>query len=212
VKLLLATTSEHKVNEIRLILCGLGLDLLSLDQIAPVAAPLEIGSTFEENARLKASVYREATGYPSLADDSGLEVDALGGSPGVFSSRFAPTDAERIARVLRKLEHLSGSADRSRRRARFVCSVCLDWGGSVTRATGTVEGEIALEPSGCSGFGYDPIFYYPPLGKTFGEMSEGEKNQISHRARALHKLRAELVRVRIAGSRLPGGGPDPEDR
>ena len=211
-KLLVATTSESKVSEIRFILSDLGLDLLSLDQIAPVAAPLETASTFEENARLKATGYREATGYPSLADDSGLEIDALGGSPGVFSSRFAPTDEEKIARVLRQLEYLTGSGDRSQRTARFVCSVCVDWGGSVTRATGTVEGEIAFEPSGCAGFGYDPIFYYPPLDKTFGEMSEGEKNRVSHRARALHKLRAELVRIRKAGAHLPGGGPDPEDR
>ena len=211
-KLLVATTSEYKVNEIRLILSDLGLDLLSLDQIAPVAAPLETAPTFEENARLKATGYRRATGYPSLADDSGLEVDVLGGSPGVLSSRFAPTDEERIARVLRQLKHLAGFEGRSQRTARFVCSVCVDWGGSVTSATGTVEGEIAMEPSGCSGFGYDPIFYYPPLGKTFGEMSAGEKNRISHRARALHKLRAELVRVRRAGSHLRGGGPGPEDR
>ena len=211
-KLLVATTSEYKVDEIRSILADSALDLLSLSQIAPVAAPLETGSTFEENARLKATGYREATGYPSLADDSGLEVDALGGSPGVFSSRFAPTDEERIARILRQLRHLTGSGDRSRRTARFVCSVCVDWGESVTQATGTVEGEIALEPSGCSGFGYDPIFYYPPLGKTFGEMSEEEKNLISHRARALHKLRAELVQIRKAGSHLPGGGPDPGGR
>ncbi len=211
-KLLIASTSQYKVNEIRLILSDLGLDLLSLSQIAPVPAPLETGSTFEENARLKAAGYREATGYSCLADDSGLEVDALGGSPGVFSSRFGPTDEKRIARVLRQLEHLTGSGDRSKRTARFVCSVCVDWGGSVSRATGTVEGEIALEPSGGSGFGYDPIFYYPPLGKTFGEMSEDEKNKISHRARALHNFRAELVRITKAGSHLPGGGPDPEDR
>ena len=211
-KLLVATTSEYKVKEIRSILSDSGLDLISLSQIAPVAAPLETGSTFEENARLKATCYREATGYASLADDSGLEVDALGGSPGVFSSRFAPTEEQRIARVLHRLRHLTGPGDQSLRAARFVCSVCVDWGGSVTRATGTVEGEIALEPSGCSGFGYDPIFYYPPLGKTFGEMSEGEKNQISHRARALHKLKAELVRIGKAGSPLPGDRPDPKAR
>ena len=96
-KLLVATTSEYKVKEIRSILSDSGLDLISLSQIAPVAAPLETGSTFEENARLKATCYREATGYASLADDSGLEVDALGGSPGVFSSRFAPTEEQRIA-------------------------------------------------------------------------------------------------------------------
>ena len=211
-KLLVATTSEYKVKEIRSILSNSGFDLISLSQIAPVAAPLETGSTFEENARLKATCYREATGYASLADDSGLEVDALGGSPGVFSSRFAPTEEQRIARVLHRLRHLTGPADQSQRTARFVCSVCVDWGGSVIRATGTVEGEIALEPSGCSGFGYDPIFYYPPLGKTFGEMSEEEKNQVSHRARALHKLRTELGRLPKAGSSSPGGGPDQEHR
>ena len=186
------------------------LALLSLSQITPVAAPLETGSTFEENARLKATCYREATGYASLADDSGLEVDALGGFPGVFSSRFAPTEEQRIARVLHRLRHLTGPGDQSQRTARFVCSVCVDWGGSVTQATGTVEGEITLQPSGDSGFGYDPIFYYPPLGKTFGEMSEEEKNRVSHRARALHKLRTELVRLRKAG--FPGGAPDPEHR
>ena len=176
-----------------------GLDLISLSQIAPVAAPLETGSTFQENARLKATCYREATGYPSLADDSGLEVDAMGGSPGVFSSRFAPTREQRIARVLRRLRHLTGPAEQSRRTARFVCCVCVDWGGSITQATATVEGEIALEPSGGFGFGYASIFYYPPLGKTFGEMGEEEKNQVSHRALALHKLRRELIRLRKAG-------------
>ncbi len=211
-KLLVATTSKHKNKEIRSILSDSGLDLISLRQIAPVAAPLETGSTFQENARLKATGYRQATGYPSLADDSGLEVDALGGSPGVFSSRFAPTDEKRITRVLRGLRHLTGPADRSRRTARFVCSVCVDWGGSVTQATGIVEGEIALEPFGCSGFGYDPIFYYPPAGKTFGEMGEEEKNQVSHRVRALHLLRMQLKIVRLtkAGSDSRGGGPDPE--
>ncbi len=205
-KLLVATTSKHKAGEIRSILSGSGLDLIGLDQVAPVAAPAETGSTFQENARIKAAGYREATGYPSLADDSGLEIDALEGFPGIFSSRFASTREQRIAEVLRRLRHLTEPGDRSQRTARFVCSVCVDWGDRLTQATGIVEGEIALEPSGSSGFGYDPIFYFPPRGKTFGEMSEEEKNRVSHRVRALHELRALLLPLTKEGSRFPDGG------
>ena len=192
-KLLIATSNGHKFAEIRSMLTLTGFDVLGLDEEERPPPPPETGSTFGENARIKASYYRAKTGYPTLADDSGLQVDALGGAPGVNSSRWAPTDEQRMARILDQLSHFCHSNDLPRRSARFVCAACLDWEGGVILETRSVEGEIALQPAGDGGFGYDPIFYYPPLQRTFGQLTSTQKNEVSHRTRALARVKRRLM-------------------
>ncbi len=194
-KLLVATTNRHKFEEIESILTVPGFDLLSLHGKRQLTPPRETGLTFAENARIKASYYRSQTGYAALADDSGLQVDGLAGAPGVYSSRWAPTDEQRMARILHQLNHCSQPEDLPKRSARFVCAMCLDWEQGVILETGSVEGQIALQPSGRSGFGYDPIFYYPPLQKTFGELPPSQKNKVSHRTRALTRVKRRLLKL-----------------
>lgn len=161
----------------------------SLEELGPDIAenfdPEETGETFMENAKIKAQALHEICKTAVIADDSGLEVDALGSRPGVKSSRYAPTDPERIAKLLGELKNI----EPEQRTARFVCSICLvEPSGTQIYFNGTVEGEIALKPAGEGGFGYDPVFYYPPFGKTFGELTTQEKAQISHRSKALKHL------------------------
>lgn len=195
-KILVATTNRHKVGEIESILTVPGFDLLRLHGNRQLPPPQETGFTFAENARIKASYYRSQTGYAVLADDSGLQVDGLAGAPGVYSSRWAPTDEQRMARILHQLSHCTQPEDLPKRSARFVCTVCLDWEQGVILETGSVEGQIALQPAGRSGFGYDPIFYYPPLRKTFGELLPSQKNKVSHRTRALTRIKKRLLKLR----------------
>ena len=196
--LLLATRNPGKVREIRESLRGLDLDLISVAEWGEIPEPEETGPSFAENARQKAEYYFQHTGMAALADDSGLEVDALGGAPGVHSSRFASTDRDRIQKLLGLLQHLDPVRQSHLRTARFVCAICLVGASRVVEVQGTVEGRVSGAPRGEHGFGYDPIFFYPPLKRTFAELTSDEKNRISHRARALAELRSKLNAVDLA--------------
>ncbi len=191
-QILLATTNPGKVVEMRRALADLRLELISLDQLPTVEPPPETGSTLAANAALKAAYYFSHFGIPTLADDSGLMVDALGGRPGVQTARFAATDSGRIKKLVSLLADLEagGSASRS---AHFSCAVCLHTSRWKLESSGRVDGEIAPSPRGKAGFGYDPIFHYPPLGLTFGEMRPRQKDALSHRAQALARLRRQLI-------------------
>ena len=190
-RFLLATQNRGKVREICSALSLFNIEFEFLLGRDDLPEALESGMTFAENARIKAEHYHQLTGLPTLAEDSGLVVDALGGKPGVHSARFAPTDKERIEKLLRMLDSRPGPSSRS---ARFVSAICLLLPEDLIEVTGEVQGELAQEPRGTHGFGYDPIFYYPPLGKTFAQMTVEEKNQISHRALALERLRERFNR------------------
>jgi XTP/dITP diphosphohydrolase len=204
--LLLATTNPHKVREIRALLDGAGVDIVGLDPASALEPPEETGATFAENARLKARYYAMATGMTAVAEDSGLEVDALGGLPGVESARFAGADTsypEKFARLYEMLE-AGGGRDSP---ARFVCALAVAEGDRVVfEARGTVEGLIAPEPQGTHGFGYDPIFFYPPEGRTLGEVSDGVKRAVSHRGAAFSQLRAWLTRGAWGNGEWGNGG------
>ena len=194
-RLLVATTNRDKLGEIRALLADAPIDLLSLADLSPVAEPEETGATFAENARLKALYYASHSGMLTVAEDSGLAIDALGGEPGVYSARFLRPDAtypERFAEIYRRLA-LSPAAPRS---ARFVCALAVADGGTIAFETiGVVEGEIASAPSGTAGFGYDPIFYYRPLDRTLAEVEQAQKLAIAHRGVAFRAL-AEWLRQR----------------
>ena len=185
-KLLIATTNLGKLREIRGMLAGLPVDLLSLSDVPPLIEPDETGTTFAENARLKALYYNQHTGLPAVADDSGLEIDALAGAPGVHSARWHgvhyPTKFDVIYREL-------GAQGLETSPARFVAHIAVaDQGRIVFEATGTVEGQIAPEPKGEFGFGYDPIFLYPPYGSTLAEVEGARKSEVSHRGKAFRQL------------------------
>jgi XTP/dITP diphosphohydrolase len=190
--LLLATTNAGKLREIRDILRDVPLEVRSLDGLPDLAAPDETGTTFEANAALKARYYAETTGLLAVADDSGLEIDALDQRPGVLSARYpGATYEERFENLWRELA-ASGRTDRT---ARFVCAIALaSRDGVIFEARGTVEGRILDEARGTEGFGYDPIFYSPELGKSLGEASLAEKQTVSHRARAFTALRNYLMK------------------
>ena len=186
--LLLATRNQGKKREIEnFLLAGAAkLCLLSLADLQGAGDVNETGSTFAENARLKADFYSRLSGWDTLGDDSGLEVPALGGRPGVHSARYAGAGADDEARIQKLLAEMNNVADR---RARFVSAVCISRNGSpLAEFSGRVEGEILFARRGEGGFGYDPLFLYPSLGKTFAELSIEEKNRISHRARALKQV------------------------
>lgn len=170
------------------------LTLLSLTDIEPIPAPEETGSTFQENADAKALYYADATGFPTLADDSGLEVDALQGAPGVHSARFAGPDADDRANNA-KLVRLLAGVPADRRTARFRCAMALaDRGRIVARTSGSIEGRIIDEPRGENGFGYDPHFFVERLGMTAAEMPPEVKNRVSHRGQALAAMMPHLIR------------------
>lgn len=192
-KLLVATTNAGKIREIRKFLSGSSISVLALDAVLPGAKFEETGTTFLENARAKSLHYGNLSGLPSLAEDSGLEVEALGGEPGVYSARYSgpgATDAKNIRKVLGKLEGIPWE----KRRARFVCVMALSAGGRIVRTfRGEVHGTIALEPKGADGFGYDPVFYYHPFRRTFAEVGPERKNAVSHRGRALKRLAEYLA-------------------
>jgi XTP/dITP diphosphohydrolase len=189
--LLVATTNAHKVREIRELLAGAPVELVTLAAWPDVSAPEETGATFEDNARAKALYYAPATGALTVAEDSGLEIDALDGAPGVESARFGGHDTsypDKFALIYGALR-ARGALDSP---ARFVCAVALAREHRVLfQARGTVEGRIAPEPRGSGGFGYDPIFYYPPYAMTFAEAGD-RKAAVSHRAQAFRALRAYL--------------------
>lgn len=190
-KLFIATTNQDKVKEITPLLAGLPIELVTLADLPPLEAPEETGQTFEENARLKALFYAEATGLPAVAEDSGLEIDALDGAPGVTSSRFGGADSTypQKFRLIYDALRRKGAAGST---ARFVCAVAMAKDGRVLFETrGTVEGQIAPEPRGHEGFGYDPVFFYPPFGCTLAEAGT-RKSEVSHRAKAFRELRTFL--------------------
>lgn len=192
-QLLVATTNRDKIREIRSLLAGTPVDLLTLSDMPPVAEPEETGETFQENARLKARYYAKHSGLLTVAEDSGLAIDALGGEPGVSSARFLRPDASYPARFAAIFERLAQNPDRPRT-ARFVCAVAVVDGDRVVYETvGTVEGTIAHAAAGDRGFGYDPIFYFPPYKATLAEVDEDQKLAIAHRGQAFRAL-AQWIR------------------
>ncbi len=194
-KIVIATRNAGKVKEIRDILADLDVTVLSLSDFPGVESPEETGSTFEENAVIKAKSAASATGMPSLADDSGLEVDALGGLPGVRSARFAGNGAGDEANNRKLLQLLKG-VPAERRTARFRCAIAVcSAGGRIETTTGACDGLITFEPRGSCGFGYDPLFLVPELGRTFAEIGVDEKNRLSHRGRALRAARPIIARM-----------------
>ncbi len=193
-KLILASNNANKLKEFRSLVADLDIELLSQKEAGCDFEVEETGTTFEENAYLKASAVTEATGIAAVADDSGLCVDALGGEPGIYSARYglghAASDEERYRYLLQKME---GVEDRS---ARFVCCICCTFpDGSVIRSRGECEGEILLAPKGQNGFGYDPVFHPLCLGKSMAELNPEEKNAISHRGKALRAFIEELRKL-----------------
>jgi XTP/dITP diphosphohydrolase len=199
VRLLIATTNPNKVREICQLLDGVPVDLVTLAEWPQVAAPEETGLTFEENARAKALYYAAATGELTVAEDSGLVIDALEGAPGVESARFggaATPYPDKFALIYDALRARKVGADPGST-ARFACAVALAKGARVLFETlGTVEGRIAPEPRGDGGFGYDPIFFYPPYGQTLAEAG-ARKAAVSHRGEAFRAL-AAFLRTRIS--------------
>jgi XTP/dITP diphosphohydrolase len=189
--LLIATTNQGKIREIRGILSGLPIELQTLDRFPGIAEPEETGRTFAENARLKALYYAEKTGCPAVADDSGIEIAALDNAPGIHSARWHGADYPAKFEVIYRELSARGLATSP---ARFVAQIALADGGRVVfEATGTVEGRIAPEPKGSHGFGYDPIFFYPPYGCTLADVEGGKKAAVSHRGQAFRQLRDWLI-------------------
>jgi len=188
---LLATSNLHKLDEFRAIFSDLPVKLVSLNDIHLDIEVEETGSTFAENAELKARIYAHMSQMLALADDSGLEIDALNGAPGVYSARYLGNETSYQERFRVILEHMKDLPP-EKRSARFRCVIALaDPSGTIQSVEGVVEGAIADRPRGSHGFGYDPIFLLPELGKTFAELEPEYKNRISHRARAArlaHKL------------------------
>ena len=185
-KVVLASKNPHKLVEISKITEKFGIDLVLQSELGVEIDVEENGTTFEENSFIKADAVMKATGLPALADDSGIAVDALNGEPGIYSARYGFDDTlddwGRLQLLLRNTEHVPDG----QRQAKFVCVISfVTPEGKVIQARGEIHGELTREPAGANGFGYDPIFYYPPLGKTTAEMSPEDKNQVSHRANAL---------------------------
>jgi XTP/dITP diphosphohydrolase len=191
-RLLLATTNRGKLREIGAMLAGHPVTLVTLDDYPFVETPEETGQTFAENARQKALYYAAATNELTVAEDSGLEIDALDGRPGVESARFGGVDStypEKCALIYEMLRRQGAT----RSPARFVCALALVRGGHIVfESLGSVEGEIAPAPKGDGGFGYDPIFFYPPLGRTLAEATAEDKGVVSHRGQAFRALRMYL--------------------
>ena len=192
-KLLLATTNQGKTREIKSFLQALPLEILSLDDLGDFELFSEKGRTFDDNARGKSLFYSQNWGGLTLAEDSGLEIEALGGEPGVLSARYSgpqATDEKNNRKVLERMKEVP----EERRKARFVSCLVLSRKGEVIKEIKeSVEGRIAFKKKGTCGFGYDPLFYYPPLRRTFAELLPEEKNEVSHRGRALKKLKEFLL-------------------
>ena len=186
-KVVLASKNKHKLVEISKITEKFGFDLVLQSELGVDIDVEETGTTFEENSLLKARAVMEATGLPALADDSGIAVDALNGEPGIYSARYgfdeSLDDWGRLELLLKNTEHVPDG----QRQAQFVCVISfITPQGQIIQARGEIHGELTRAPAGENGFGYDPIFYYPPLGKTTAELSPEEKNKVSHRANALN--------------------------
>jgi len=191
-RLLIATTNLGKVREYQQLLNSLNCDLVGLADVGITQDVEETGSTYEANALLKAREYAALSGLLTLADDSGLEVDALAGRPGVHSARYAPDSPTRIRRLLAEMQNVPAD----QRSARFQCVIALAWpDGRTEIISGTCEGWITSEARGSNGFGFDPVFYVSERGLTMAELPDDIKNQISHRARAAQKMRPVLERI-----------------
>ena len=198
-RLLVATTNRDKLREIHAVLDGASLELITLADLPPIVEPEETGATFAENARLKALYYAQAAqttlrdpSVLTVAEDSGLVVDALDGEPGVRSARYLRADASYQERFDAIYRRLSEQPNRPRT-ARFVCALAAARGGNVVfETTGTIEGEISPAPHGTNGFGYDPIFLYPPYARTLAEVDDEQKLRVAHRGHAFRNLRTWL--------------------
>jgi len=193
-KIVLATHNHDKEIELQHSLRGLGVEICSLSEYPDIGDIEETGTTLLENSLLKAHTVHDRTGLPAIADDTGLEVDALDGAPGVYSARFAGADAtyeDNVNKLLSVMEEVSDE----RRSARFRTVISFVDGNQELWTEGHIDGKIIDFPRGNAGFGYDPVFYIPQLEKTFAELSTEEKNKISHRGLALQKLRKILVNV-----------------
>ena len=185
-KVVLASKNAHKLVEIKQITDQFGFDLVLQSELGVDVDVEETGTTFEENSLLKARAVMEATGLPALADDSGIAVDALNGEPGVYSARYGFDDTlddhGRMMLLLKNTEHVPDG----QRQAKFVCVISfITPDGKIIQARGEIHGELTRQPCGENGFGYDPIFYYPPFGKTTAELPAEQKNAVSHRGNAL---------------------------
>jgi XTP/dITP diphosphohydrolase len=192
-KIILATTNRGKIREIRAYLAGLPADFRSLGDLGAREDVKEKGRTFLENARLKSLAWSLRSDFLTLAEDSGLEVEALGGKPGIYSARFsAPgaTDEKNIRKLLRLMERVPWD----QRKARFVSCAVLSRNGKILKEVrGQVRGYVTFRKKGNQGFGYDPVFFYSSWKKTFGQVSRAEKSKVSHRGRALKKMKAFLI-------------------
>jgi len=191
--LVIATRNRGKTAEIRDLLADFPITIKNLDDFGPIPEVVEDGDTFEENAYKKASFTAKVLGHPAIADDSGLAVEALNGAPGVHSARWAGPDASDDQRCRKLLEELEGQPNRS---AAFECviSIAVPTGPALTYE-GRCEGEITRTPAGANGFGYDPVFLFPPLGKTFAQLTRDEKSRVSHRGKALRECCSEFESV-----------------
>ena len=193
--LVIASNNAGKIAEIRDLLDGFPVNIKNLDAFGPIPTVEEDGDTFDDNAYAKASFVSKVLGLPALADDSGLVVDALGGAPGVHSARYAGENATDEQRCTKLLNEMKGKTNR---KAAFECviSIAVPAGPALTYEA-RCEGIIAEMPAGEYGFGYDPVFYYPPLKKTFGQLTRAEKSRVSHRGKALQELKEEFDKVLI---------------
>ena len=201
-RILLATTNRGKLDELRQIISGLGFEVIGLSDCESTEE-LEIAPTFAENALLKARCYHRLHGLPTIADDSGLEVDALGGAPGVHSARYAgpnSSDADRIAKLLADLKDVP----LERRHARFICAAAMVWDGGEKVFQSDAAGVILASPRGQNGFGYDPVFFSEALGRTFAELTRSEKAEVSHRGRAFRNLGRWLNESRVLDTQKSG--------
>ena len=188
-KVVLASHNTKKMVEMRAILSRMGVEVISQAEVGLDLEPEETGTTFEENARIKAKAVMEASGLPAIADDSGLMVDALGGEPGVYSARYGGEGLDDTGRWQLLLKNMAGQTNRA---CKFVSVICCAFpDGTELMARGECPGVLAQGPSGDGGFGYDPVFYLPQLGKTMAQLTPEEKNQISHRAQALAGFQIE---------------------
>ena len=198
-KVVLASKNKHKLVEISQITEKFGFELILQSELGVDIDVEETGTTFEENSYLKAEAVMKATGLPALADDSGIAVDALNGEPGIYSARYGFDDSlddwGRLQLLLKNTEHVPDG----QRQAQFVCVITMVTPeGEVIQARGEIHGELLRAPVGENGFGYDPIFYYPPAGMSTAEMSPEDKNQVSHRGNALKVLNEKLKEVGYA--------------
>ena len=194
-RIIVATGNEGKMREVRLILADLGIEIISMKEAGASCEIEETGSSFAENAEIKAKAVWEQTGHIVLADDSGLVVDYLGGEPGIYSARYMGEDTSYEIKNQAIIDRVA-EAKEEERTARFVSAIAAVLpDGTILHTEGTVEGEIAYQPAGTEGFGYDPIFYLPEYGMTSAQIPIEKKNEISHRGKALEAMKMELRRI-----------------